>query len=99
MGLPQQSVNGQLSDNALRLVRQEVSLGGTACRIDQLALVGLLTQARGEVARLRSVLAEWEQNQLETTADAYDEGFHDGAEGRDHRNARAVLAEIAGADG
>ena len=49
---------------------------------------------RAERDRLRRVLAEWEQNQLAATCDAYDEGYHDGKAGREHRNTVEILAAL-----
>lgn len=58
----------------------------------------LLTAAnkllQAEVDRVHAVLAEWEQNQLEATEDAYDAGYYDGKEGREHRNTTAMFAAL-----
>lgn len=95
MALVQQNVNGELTDNAVRLIRQELALGGLIQRSDAAAAVDALTKARAEVARLTAVLAEWEHNQRAATEDAYDEGYTEATAGRPHRNTAAILAVLA----
>lgn len=86
MALTQQSVDGRLTDNSVRLIRQELALGGLITREDAAALVAELQLAReqaqrlaGEKVRLAALLDDLGAEQRANLADAFNEGWNAGA--------------------
>lgn len=100
MALRTQAVDGRLTENGIRHLRQYVATGHQVSRDDVLALISQHFELVAEVARLQGVLAPFERDHLADKAGAWTEGWIAGTDammrGFTPEERLLTLAEAAG---